>query len=69
MSFQKEKGEEAGTETWAATAGSQSYHSPERRSTHASLKSDYANSRSLAIFISVYRCWSECLGMTEGCLL
>lgn len=33
--------------------------------TRANLKSDYANSGSLPIFISVYRCWSERLGMTR----
>lgn len=67
MSLQKEKEEEAATQTWRVTVISQSYQSPERRSTHTNLKSDYANTRSLPIFISVYRCWSECLGMTEGC--
>lgn len=67
MSFWKEKEEEAATKMCTATVIYQSYQSAERGSTQTNLRSDYANTRSLPIFISVYRCWSECLGMTEGC--
>lgn len=73
MSFQKESVEKGGGWGGRRRRRGQSPLLPEvigrlgAGCTRANLKSDYANSGSLPIFISVYRCWSERLRMTKGC--